>query len=104
MGCLVLLFALISPRLAIIATWLFSDVMERAYDAWLVPVIGFFILPWTTLAWAWMYDSGPGLRVDGLEWIVVGVAVLCDLGSLFGGWRRRPQPPRCPRPDFSVFP
>ena len=89
MGCLVLLFALISPRLAIIATWLFSDVMERAYDAWLVPVIGFFILPWTTLAWAWMYDSGPGLRVDGLEWIIVGVAVLADLGSLFGGARSR---------------
>jgi len=89
MGCFVLLFALISPRLAIIATWLFSDVMERAYDAWLVPVIGFFILPWTTLAWAWMYDSGPGLRVDGLEWIIVGVAVLFDLGSLFGGASRR---------------
>ena len=89
MGCFVLLFALISPRLAIIATWLFSDVMERAYDAWLVPVIGFFILPWTTLAWAWMYDSGPGLRVDGLEWIIVGVAVLADLGSLFGGARSR---------------
>ena len=89
MGCLVLLFALISPRLAIIAAWLFSDVMERAYDAWLVPVIGFFILPWTTLAWAWMYDSGPGLRVDGLEWIIVGVAVLFDLGSLFGGARSR---------------
>jgi hypothetical protein len=89
MGCLVLLFALISPRLAIIATWLFSDVLSRAYDAWLVPVIGFFILPWTTLAWAWMYDSGPGLRVDGLEWIVVGVAVLCDIGSLFGGASRR---------------
>lgn len=89
MGCFVLLFALISPRLAIIATWLFSNVLDRAYDAWLVPVIGFFILPWTTLAWAWMYDSGPGLRVDGLEWIVVGVAVLLDLGSLFGGASRR---------------
>ena len=30
MGCFVLLFALISPRLAIILTWLFSNVMERA--------------------------------------------------------------------------
>jgi hypothetical protein len=89
MGCLVLLFALISPRLALIATWLFSDVLDRAYEGWLLPVIGFFILPWTTLAWAWMYDSGPGLRVDGLEWIVVGIAVLCDLGALFGGSRSR---------------
>jgi len=89
MGCLVLLFALISPRLAILATWLFSDVLERAYDAWLVPVIGFFLLPWTTLAWAWMYDAGPGLQVEGIEWVLVGVAVLIDLGSLLGGGRSR---------------
>ena len=89
MGCFVLLFALISPRLAIILTWLFSNVMERTYDTWIVPVIGFFILPWTTLAWAWMYDAGPGLEVTGLEWVVVGVAVLIDLGSLFGGARSR---------------
>jgi hypothetical protein len=89
MGCLVLLFALISPRLAIIATWLFSDVLSRAYDAWLVPVIGFFLLPWTTLAYAWLYDYGPGRTVEGWEWIVVGLAVLLDLGSLFGGSRSR---------------
>ena len=63
--------------------------LERAYDAWLVPVIGFFILPWTTLAYAWMYDSGPGRQVEGLEWILVGVAVLIDLGSLLGGGRSR---------------
>ncbi len=87
MGCLVLLFALISPRLALIATWLFSNVLDRAYDAWLVPVIGFFILPWTTLAWAWMYKTGR--TVEGWEWIVVIVAVLCDLGALGGGSRKR---------------
>jgi len=87
MGCFVLLFALISPRLALIATWLFSDVLSRAYDAWLVPVIGFFILPWTTLTWAWMYKTGR--TVEGWEWIVVAVAVLCDLGALAGGGRGR---------------
>ena len=89
MGCFVLLFALISPRLAIILTWLFSNVLERAYDGWLVPVLGFFLLPWTMLAYAWMYDAGPGLKVDGFEWIIVGVAVLIDLGSLLGGGRSR---------------
>ena len=89
MGCFVLLFALISARLAIIVTWLFTDVLDRAYEGWIIPVIGFFILPWTTLAYAWMYDLGAGLRVDGFEWIVVGVALLIDLGSLFGGARSR---------------
>jgi hypothetical protein len=89
LGCFVLLFALISPRLAIIATWLLTDVLGRAYDAWLVPVIGFFLLPWTTLGYAWMYDNGPGRTVEGWEWIVVGILVLVDLGSLFGGSRSR---------------
>jgi len=86
-GCFVLLFALISPRLALVATWLFSGVLERAYDGWLVPVLGFLLLPWTTLAWAWMYKSGN--TVEGLEWFLVGVAVLCDLGSLAGSGRGR---------------
>jgi hypothetical protein len=87
MGCFVLLFALISPRLALIATWLFSGVLERAYDGWLVPVLGFFLLPWTTLAWAWMYKSGN--TVEGIEWFLVGLAFLIDLGSVFGGMRGR---------------
>jgi hypothetical protein len=87
MGCLVLLFALISPRLALIATWLFSNVLERAYDGWLVPVAGFILLPWTTLAWAWLWKSGRA--VEGWEWIVVVVAALIDLGALGGGSKRR---------------
>jgi hypothetical protein len=86
-GCFVLLFAFISPRLAIIVTWLFSNVMERAYDGWLVPILGFLFLPWTMLAYAWMYDSGR--KVDGIEWFVVGLAFLIDLGSYGGGGRAR---------------
>jgi hypothetical protein len=89
MGCFVFLFALISPRLAILATWLFSNVLERAYDGWLVPVLGFFLLPWTMLAYAWMYDAGAGRTVEGIEWVLVGVAILIDVGSLLGGGRSR---------------
>ena len=88
MGCCVLLFALLSPRLALVATWLFADILSRSCDdSWVLPLIGFFILPWTTLAWAWMWKSGH--TVEGIEWLVVGVAVLLDLGSLFGGSRSR---------------
>lgn len=86
MGCFVLLFALISPRLAILATWVFTGVLERAYEDWLVPVAGFVLLPWTTLAWAWMYRTGR--TVEGFEWALVGLAVLADLSSLAGSSRR----------------
>ena len=57
MGCLVLLFAFISPRLALFATWLFTSLLDRPFDSWLVPIAGFFLLPWTTLAYVWMWDS-----------------------------------------------
>ena len=87
MGCFIFLFALISARLAIILTWLFSNVLERAYDGFLVPILLFLFLPWTMLAYAWMYDSGHAVR--GIEWVLVGVAVLIDIGSLLGGQRAR---------------
>ncbi len=86
MGCFVVLFALISPRLAILFTWIFSNVLSRAYDDWWLPVLGFFLLPWTTLAYAWMWDAGTN-QVSGFEWFIVGVAFLADLVSLFGGGR-----------------
>jgi hypothetical protein len=88
MPCLAALLALISPRLALAFVWLFSDVLSRAFDSWVVPLIGFFVLPWTTLAYALMWDAGTN-AVTGFEWFVVGLAFLFDLGSYGGGqWAR----------------
>jgi hypothetical protein len=86
--CLVVLLALISPRLALVAMWLVSDVLSHSFHSRLLPLIGFFLLPWTTLAYALMWDHGSH-RVAGLEWIVVGVAILLDLGALGGARRKR---------------
>jgi hypothetical protein len=86
-GCLLLLFSLISPRLALFAIWLFSDLLGRAFESWFVPFLGFFLLPWTTLAYAVMWDSGN--RVYGFEWFIVVLAFLFDLGSYYQGrWQR----------------
>ena len=57
MPCLIALLALISPRLALFFVFLFSDMLDRAFDGWL-PLIGFFLLPWTTLAYTVMWDIG----------------------------------------------
>jgi hypothetical protein len=88
MPCLAVVLALISPRLALFAVWLLSDILGRAFDSWLLPVIGFFLLPWTTLAYAIMWDTGTH-AVTGLEWFVVGLAFLGDLGAHGGTGRRR---------------
>ena len=88
MPCFVAVLALLSPRLALIAMALFTDVLSRAFDSWVLPLLGFFILPWTTLAYGVMWDVGTH-EVQGFEWFVVVVAFLADLGSLGGASRSR---------------
>jgi len=52
-----------------------------------VPFLGFFLLPWTTLAYAVMWSSSNG--VAGFEWFIVILAFVFDLGSYAQGSRRR---------------
>ena len=88
MPCLIALFALISPRLALFFILLFSNMIDRAFDGWIVPLLGFFLLPWTTLAYVVMWDTGTR-EVSGFEWFIVGLAFLIDLAAYFGGKRAR---------------
>jgi hypothetical protein len=84
MPCLVILLALISPRLALVCTWLFSDLLSDAFDSWVLPLLGFFLLPWTTLAYAGMWSTGTN-EVTGFEWFVVGLAFVVDIAGWVGG-------------------
>jgi hypothetical protein len=88
MGCIAALLALISPRLALFFVFLFSDLLSDAFDSWLLPLLGFFLLPWTTFAYALMWSSGVN-DVRGFEWFIVILAFLADLASYAGGVRSR---------------
>ena len=85
MGCLIILFAFIGPRVALGFTWIFTELVDRAYDNWIVPILGFVFLPWTTLVYALAYD---GNGVSGLGWFFVALALLGDLSSYGLGARR----------------
>ena len=87
MACLVVLLAFLSPRLALFAIFLFSDLLSEAFDSWFLPFLGFFLLPWTTLAYALTWASGD--RVQGFEWFIVLLAFAIDLGSYARGRRER---------------
>ena len=89
MGCLLALLALISPRLVLFLLWLFINVLSRAFDSWIVPLLGFFLLPWTTLTYVAFWDWGPGHHVAGFEWFFVVLAFLVDLSSDDLGRRAR---------------
>jgi len=89
MGCLLALLALISPRLVLFLLWIFGDLLSRAFDSWVIPLLGFFLLPWTTLTYAAFWDWGAGHHVTGFEWFFVILAFLIDLGSYGQGRRAR---------------
>jgi len=89
MGCFLALLALISPRLVLFLLWIFDDILSRAYDSWIIPLLGFFLLPWTTLTYAALWDWGAGHHVVGFEWFFVILAFVIDIGSLGAGRRAR---------------
>lgn len=86
-GCLVALFAMVSPRLAIGIVFLFTDRMGIAFQHFWMGLVGFVFLPWTTLAWALCYRRGDG--VSGFGWVLVVAAFLVDLSTHAGASQAR---------------
>jgi len=79
-GCLLVLASAVSPRLGLFLMWLFTDKIPRAFDGnWLLPIIGFFFLPWTTLAWAVAW--APIEEVSGFGWFIVILGFLADIST-----------------------
>jgi len=54
--------------------------LSHAFESWFVPFLGFFLLPWTTLAYAVMWSASSN-QVTGFEWFIVILAFVIDLGS-----------------------
>jgi len=88
MPCLVALFALISPRLALFFILIFSNWVGQAFESWVPPVLGFFLLPWTTLAYIVMHRVEP-FGVEGFDWFIVALAFFVDLLSYAKSTRAR---------------
>lgn len=82
MGCLLVLLALLAPRLILLIVWLTSTLVSRAFDSFLVPLLGLIFLPLTTLAYVLVFS--PGVGVTGFGWFWVVLALFVDIGS-YGG-------------------
>src|SRR5262249_3732120 len=90
MPCFVGCLAVFMPRLALVLVWLFSSYLGEAYETFLWPLLGFFFLPLSTLAYAWAWHYGSG-SVNGLGLAIVVLAVLIDLGLVGTGESSRPR-------------
>jgi hypothetical protein len=88
MPCILLLVVLAFPRVVLVLMFLLSDYLTRAYHGLLIPLLGFIFLPLTTLTYAWEVNSH--MAVQGVNLLLLIIAVVVDLGGLSGGeWHRR---------------
>ncbi len=87
-GCFVLLLGSVAPRLTLALMALFNDEITKAFDgSWVIPLIGWFLVPYTTLMYVLMSWWTNG--VTGFDWVLVAFAFFIDIASYTGGYARR---------------
>lgn len=91
MCCLFLVAALLGPRFLAFIWWLLDPVRWGAtFPQPLFGFIGWLVVPWTTLAYTFVFPGG----VEGLDWVVIVVALFVDLGTNGGGIFGRDRRPK----------
>lgn len=85
MGCLYLIFALISPRILLAVLWIFTPYVSKAFDFFLWPLLGLIFMPVMTLALVWGFNTEFGV----LQIAAVVVGAFIDLGSNGGAESQR---------------
>ena len=82
MGCLLALLAGFAPRVALVLIWIFSNLVDRAFNGFLVPLLGLILFPYATLFYVLVYQV---TGVSGWGWAFVVLGFLFDLGHWAGG-------------------
>lgn len=80
MCCLLIVLGLLGPRVAFLATWLFSTRVALAFDGefWL-PALGLVFLPWTALFYVFAF--APVVGVSSLGWVFVAIGFALDIAT-----------------------
>lgn len=70
-------------RIVLLCMWLGEPVrFQAAFNgSWLLPCLGFLILPFTTMMYVWFQTTSLG-NLTGLQWIFLGICVFCDLATI----------------------
>ena len=87
MGCLFAMFAGFFPRVALVVIWIATDLVDRAFTTWLIPLLGLIVLPFTTLVYAiaWV----PGVHLGNGRWVWVAIAIAIELIGYAGPARTK---------------
>ena len=85
--CLYVLIGLLAPRLALFLTWIFRRDWLAVLTPWWIGLLGFLLVPFTTLAYVLIHAHAG--EVDGIgHLIILLVALLMDAGA-WGGSRKK---------------
>jgi uncharacterized oligopeptide transporter (OPT) family protein len=87
MPCLFVIVLLAFPRVVLAVMYFTSTYLQRAYHDMLIPLLGFFFLPLTTIVYAWLMNSH--MPIEGINIVYMTLAVVLDLGGLGGGESHR---------------
>ena len=97
MCCFLMVLAFFGPRLAILVMWLTAQgriLMNMAFQGgWLLPLLGFIFLPWTTLMYALVYGVN---GIVGFDWVWLALAVFLDIATYSGNAAKRRSVPGYP--------
>ncbi len=85
MGCLIGLIAGFFPRIALFVVWISTNLVDRAFGPWIIPLLGLIFLPFTTLIYVLVYS--PVVGIGHGRWIWVAFAFLFEIAGDFGAAR-----------------
>ncbi len=83
--CLAVLLGLIVPRVTLVLLWLLTNWTE-ALRPWWLGLLGFFIVPFTTLAYVLIHHWSGSVEMKVGHLLILAVAFAMDAGS-WGGTR-----------------
>jgi hypothetical protein len=84
MGCLLALFAAFAPRVVLVLVWIFSNLVDRAFSGFLVPLLGLIFFPYATLFYVLAYNPITP-HISGWGWFFVIIGFIFDIGHWVGG-------------------
>jgi Na+/proline symporter len=76
---------MLGPRVFLVFMWLLTN-WYAAFDSRLVALLGWLLLPYTSLAWMYIFFNNAG-QIQGGYVILLILAVLLDIGVFSGGHR-----------------
>ena len=97
-GCMLAMGAAFAPRLVLLIMWIVGPRVNAAFNTWIWPLLGLIFLPYTTIMYVLVWNTGAGVVGWDWVWIFLGVALdAMKWGQIFN--KRKEVPGYSPQYD-----